>query len=391
MKIPKHDAIFLFGTKVCDIEYPEDHDFFSNPPIIQYTKGWVEKGFPLDAALAFTTEPQPGFHRTFFTDIAPGFVEFNDFYKYGDYYARKIYAVPAEIRQGAIEFASDAERNYPPIPSWKDFLRFAHNPDISQKNPFLEYLRSPYNTRKIISFKKGKDLYLSKTMEKIQVANANMALWGKVMYDMAHFSGIRTPKNWLICMKGRRHSLIAKRFDRRNGKKIHYASAFTLLGEYDGVRYGYHDLNLFIRRFGNNDDLPELWRRMAFNAIAKNTDDHLHNHGFLRIDGKWRLAPAFDIEPPASPLDTSHALALNTQGLVDVNDKYLPEILLQEAESYDVSLQNAKREIEEICEVVSHWSDIADQYEALDAEKKRLERIWASKDKGKEEAAVLRM
>lgn len=59
-------------------------------------------------------------------------------------------------------------------------------------------------------------------------------------------------------------------------------------------------------------DAAHLWRRMVFNILISNTDDHLRNHGFLREPGGWRLSPAYDLNPmPVDVKSRVHALAVN--------------------------------------------------------------------------------
>lgn len=100
------------------------------------------------------------------------------------------------------------------------------------------------------------------------------------------------------------HILLSKRFDRNSdGKRIHFASALTLLGLTDGdnasTGYGYTDIVDFIIRHGSNveQNLEELFRRMAFYIIVGNSDDHFRNHGFLLTRKGGELSPAYDINP----------------------------------------------------------------------------------------------
>jgi serine/threonine-protein kinase HipA len=96
---------------------------------------------------------------------------------------------------------------------------------------------------------------------------------------------------------------LVRRFDRTaDGKRLLYVSAATLLGvEYgDAQEHYYTEIVDALRRHGAavQDDIEELWRRIAFSILISNFDDHLHNHGFLHAEhGLWRLAPAFDINP----------------------------------------------------------------------------------------------
>jgi serine/threonine-protein kinase HipA len=96
---------------------------------------------------------------------------------------------------------------------------------------------------------------------------------------------------------------LIRRFDRSsNGTRIPYISAATLLGvgRDDPEEHSYTEIVDAIRVYGRDaqNDIEELFRRIAFSILINNVDDHLHNHGFLHLGhGQWCLAPAFDINP----------------------------------------------------------------------------------------------
>lgn len=98
---------------------------------------------------------------------------------------------------------------------------------------------------------------------------------------------------------GRPVALIT-RFDRREGQRIPFLSAMSLLGLNDGDEATYTDIAECIRMYSSEPtaDLHELWRRIVFGVLIGNLDDHLRNHGFLYDkDDKWRLSPAYDLNP----------------------------------------------------------------------------------------------
>ena len=98
---------------------------------------------------------------------------------------------------------------------------------------------------------------------------------------------------------GRPVALI-KRFDRRDGQRIPFLSAMSFLGLNDGDKATYIDIAECIRMYSSDPttDLHELWRRTVFGVLIGNLDDHLRNHGFLYDkDDKWRLSPAYDLNP----------------------------------------------------------------------------------------------
>jgi len=93
---------------------------------------------------------------------------------------------------------------------------------------------------------------------------------------------------------------VITRFDRINGKRIMYLSGRSILQATSSEQYSYVDLADALRMYSGQatKDLHELWRRIVFNILINNVDDHLNNHGFLhQAHGQWRLAPAFDLNP----------------------------------------------------------------------------------------------
>lgn len=117
-------------------------------------------------------------------------------------------------------------------------------------------------------------------------------------------------------------ALIIPRFDRTaDGGRIAYASAKTLLGTAEGEKGDWLDIAAVMEESGGDEaDQNELWRRVALGAVVNNTDDHMRNHGFLRVDGRWQLSPVFDLNPNTN-LRTSHSTMLDGrddgQGIID--------------------------------------------------------------------------
>ena len=96
---------------------------------------------------------------------------------------------------------------------------------------------------------------------------------------------------------------VIRRFDRPvTGGRLAYVSAATMLGAEPGEadEHAYTEIVDALRIHGADAqaDIAELWRRIAFSIAITNVDDHLHNHGFLHVErGRWRLSPAFDLNP----------------------------------------------------------------------------------------------
>jgi len=154
--------------------------------------------------------------------------------------------------------------------------------------------------------------------------------------------------------------LLSERFDRASdGKRIHFASAMSLLGLDDGAGSttgnGYLDIVDFILQgcvdVGRN--LRELYRRVAFNVIFGNTDDHFRNHGFLLTPKGWTLSPAYDINPGAK----SHQCLLIDQ----YTEQSDITALLSASSNYMLEQQEAAEIIEDVRTTVKDWRKVASE------------------------------
>jgi serine/threonine-protein kinase HipA len=119
--------------------------------------------------------------------------------------------------------------------------------------------------------------------------------------QLATRAGLDAAQTRLISSDGIPVALV-RRFDRVGGGRLMYVSAATMLGleAGDPSDHTYAEIVDALRVHGSDPraDAEELWRRIAFSILITNVDDHLHNHGFLHVEGgRWRLAPAFDVNP----------------------------------------------------------------------------------------------
>ena len=124
-------------------------------------------------------------------------------------------------------------------------------------------------------------------------------LWEAVALRLAAKAGIPVSV-WRIEHVLNKPVLLLRRFDRVQGQRIPFLSAMSMLGASDNESRSYLEFVDALRRYGASpkQDMHELWRRIVFNILISNTDDHLRNHAFLYTgpDG-WRLAPAYDMNP----------------------------------------------------------------------------------------------
>jgi len=181
----------------------------------------------------------------------------------------------------------------------------------------------------------------------------DVGLWEHFCHVMGRKAGIDVAQTRTV-MGENYHILLSKRFDRSaTGKRIHFASALTLLGLADGdnasTGYGYPDIVDFIIQHGSNveQNLEELYRRVAFYIIVGNTDDHFRNHGFLLTRKGWVLSPAYDINPTLS--ENQSLLISRSTSASDL------DILLKSAGEYMLSEGKAETIIGEVKSSMTTW------------------------------------
>ena len=179
------------------------------------------------------------------------------------------------------------------------------------------------------------------------------------LHALAKQSGIHVPEAMLMRFSGKHHTFLSKRFDRtEDAKRIHFASAMTLLGYKDDADYtegvSYLELAGFIiqRSPSATKDLEQLWRRIVFNILVSNTDDHLRNHGFLLSNIGWRLSPAYDINPN----EYGTGLKLN---ITDTNNELNVELALDVAKYFKLNPEKANSIKNEIITVLKNWKTVA--------------------------------
>lgn len=181
-------------------------------------------------------------------------------------------------------------------------------------------------------------------------------------YRMALLSGISMMECRLLEENGRAH-FMTKRFDRLdNNKKVHMQTLCGLAHfDYKLLRaYSYEQAFQVMRQL----HLPyvqaeEMYRRMVFNVVARNQDDHTKNISFLMDQsGKWCLSPAYDMSwayNPQGAWTSKHQMSINGKW-----DNITREDLIAVAKL--VNIKNPLHIIEQVKEGVSHWDNLAQEY-----------------------------
>jgi len=189
--------------------------------------------------------------------------------------------------------------------------------------------------------------------------------YGVVEYayaKMAVDAGIAMNECRLFAENGRRH-FMTRRFDRRpDGSKLHMQS-LCALAHFDfnmAGAYSYEQALLVIRQLGlSMDAVEEQFRRMAFNIIARNQDDHVKNIAFLMDkSGTWSLSPAYDVTfsyNPSGAWTASHQMTLNGK-----RDDFVLEDFRACARAASMKRGRAEAILEEVRETVARWPEYAD-------------------------------
>ena len=182
----------------------------------------------------------------------------------------------------------------------------------------------------------------------------DVALWEHLAHLLASDAGINAAETTVISAGQKYHTLLSRRFDRtEDGRRIHFASAMTLLGLTDGANAdsgnGYLDIVDFILQHccDVERNLRELYRRVAYNICIGNSDDHFRNHGFLLTPRGWTLSPAYDMNPTNSEFQS--LLVTQSSNKADLT------LLLEASESYMIPRVEALEIIRQVTDTISTW------------------------------------
>ena len=179
----------------------------------------------------------------------------------------------------------------------------------------------------------------------------DIAAWEYVAYQLAREAGVTMPECRVERLGNHHRTFLTKRFDRTGEGRLHFTSAMTQLGYYDGdEEASYLELAQFLTEHGasTRTDLEQLWRRIVFYIAISNTDDHLRNHGFLYHQGGWRLSPAYDINP-VTPAGGLHLT------ITDSDNSLNYELAMEVIEFFQLSRERALRIKEEVLASVGSW------------------------------------
>ena len=202
----------------------------------------------------------------------------------------------------------------------------------------------------------------------------DVSLWEHLSHLLAKKAGVNAAETSVISTGEKYHALLSKRFDRTaDGRRIHFASAMTLLGLMDGsdaqTGNGYLDIVDFILQncCDVENNLRQLYRRVAFNIAIGNTDDHFRNHGFLLTPKGWTLSPAYDMNPTSNEYQS--LLINSSTNKSDLN------LLLGSSEEYMIGKDEASKIIQEVTNAIKGWRRMAVSLGIAKREMELLEQI----------------
>lgn len=276
-----------------------------------------------------------------------------------------------ESRMGGFRFSEipgekyincDASLRVPPLANVSELMQAAHEIEASEelhvlpsKRWLMQLLRpgTSLGGARPKATVKDDDGNLAVAKFPSRKDDYDVALWEHFCHVMGRKAGINVADTHVVS-GGRYNILLSKRFDRTGaGRRKHFASALTLLGLNDcdnaSTGCGYTDIVDFIVRCGCDvkNNLEELYRRVAFNIIVGNSDDHFRNHGFILTQKGWSLSPAYDINPT---LYEEQSLLINRE-----TNKSDLDILLKSAGEYMLSADVAARIIAEVKTSMKTW------------------------------------
>lgn len=299
-----------------------------------------------------------------------------------------------ESRMGALRFKKDINGPFldddveNPTPPWSSLAELQEAVDHLENdeksdaiNKWLSILIAPGSSLggarpKANVLDKDNHLWIAKFPSKTDTIDK--AAWEFLAYKLAVDSGIKMAESRIEKIGTGYHTFLTKRFDRANGRRVHFASAMTMTGNTEEIlknhKPSYLDLVDFMETSGADvkENLHQLWRRIVFNIAISNTDDHLRNHGFILTPDGWILSPAYDLNPSTE----KNGLALN----IDMDDNSLDFGLVKSIGEF-CRLDHREMEgiINEVLAIVKNWQTYAAEIGISPKEQQLMESAFKSK------------
>jgi serine/threonine-protein kinase HipA len=278
--------------------------------------------------------------------------------------------VDDEARQGALRFAEreggpflreEGGKRIPPLVELPKLLAAAeHVMEDKDTEEDLRLLFAPGSSLggarpKASVIEKDGQLAIAKFPRRDD--EINTVVWETVALTLAKKAGIAVPAGRVETVANK-PVLLLRRFDRDGARRIPFLSAMSMLGSKDNETRSYLEIVDALRQHGAapKADMEALWRRLVFNILISNTDDHLRNHGFLYAGQEgWRLSPAYDLNPvPTDIKPRILATAIN-------EEDYTASLALalEVAGYFDLDAGKAREVAAQVGKVTSKWREEA--------------------------------
>jgi serine/threonine-protein kinase HipA len=299
--------------------------------------------------------------------------------------------VDDEARAGALRFADteggpfltqNPAKRVPPVVELPRLLAAAeHVIDEKETDEDLQLLIAPGSSLggarpKASVREKDGHLAIAKFPRKDDTNNT--VVWEAVALALARKAGITVPRARVETVANK-PVLLVRRFDREGKNRIPFLSAMSIIGAKDGETHSYQEIVDALRQHGAapKADIEALWRRMVFNILISNVDDHLRNHAFLYhgSDG-WRLSPAFDLNPV--PIADKPRILSTT---IDENDGTASlDLAMSVAEYFELDAKQTRKIANEVGKATSMWRTEATKHGLSKNEIQRMESAFEHDD-----------
>ena len=299
--------------------------------------------------------------------------------------------VDDEGRQGALRFKREEQgpflttydkNHIPPLVSVGKLLTAAsHVMQDSDTEEDLRLLLAPGSSlggARPKSSVRDKDGHLAIAKFPRKDDEIDIIAWEAVALSLANKAGIQVPE-WRIETVARQQILLSRRFDRRKNIRIPFLSAMSVLGAKDNEMHSYLEIADAIRQMSASpkEDLEALWRRIVFNVLISNVDDHLRNHAFLYsgLSG-WRLSPAYDLNP--TPTDIKPRILSTAIDLIDPSASL--DVAVSVAHYFDLDNLQAKKIFKEVGLATALWREEAAKLKIKKTEIDRMASAFEHED-----------
>jgi len=291
--------------------------------------------------------------------------------------------VSDELRQGALRFSEKingeflSPKNKNSIPPLVDLPKL-----LVASDKFIDDKENSEDLRLLLA--PGSSLGGARPKSSVLDKNGHLAIakfprrddifevekWEAVALTLARNAGITTPLFSLETIN-KKPVLIVKRFDRIKKIRVPFLSAMSMLQARDHEQHSYLEIADALSQYGANpdEDMKQLWRRIVFNVLISNTDDHLRNHGFLYENQKgWRLSPAYDLNPTPTEIKPR----ILTTAIDFNNNSASLETALSVAKYFRLNKNETKKIIKEVKKSTTKWCEVAKNFKL---KKKEIDRM----------------